>query len=262
MDVGALAAAIEEDLAAGVRPICVVATVGTTSTTSIDPVPEIAAICRRHGLWLHVDGAYGGAAAVEPGMRWVLEGVEHADSIVVNPHKWLFVPIDCSALYLRRPEVVRRAFSLVPEYLSTPEGDEVTNLMDYGPALGRRFRALKLWMVLRYFGREGIAARIREHLRLARELADLVDAAPGWERTAPTPFSTVCFRYAPAGLTPAEQDTLNERILEEVNASGEIFLSHTRLRGRFVLRLAIGNLRTTEETVTRAWGRLREAADG
>jgi aromatic-L-amino-acid decarboxylase len=202
MDVAALERAIAEDVAEGVRPICVVATVGTTSTTSVDPVPEIAGVCRSHGLWLHVDGAYGGAAWVLPEQRWAMAGAERADSIVVNPHKWLFVPIDCSALYLRRPEVVRRAFSLVPDYLATPEGDEVTNLMDYGPALGRRFRSLKLWMVLRYFGRAGIAARIREHLRLARDFAARVDAAPDWERSAPAPFSTVCFRYAPPGPLP------------------------------------------------------------
>jgi aromatic-L-amino-acid decarboxylase len=260
MDAEALAAAIEEDLAAGVKPICVVATVGTTSTTSIDPVPRIAEICRRHSLWLHVDGAYGGSAAVAPEMRSVLAGVEKADSVVVNPHKWLFVPIDCSALYLKNPEVVKRAFSVVPEYLATPEGDEVTNLMDLGPALGRRFRALKLWMVLRYFGREGLAARIREHVRLARELAGWVEREPGWEVMAPVPFSTICFRFVPRGATDAETDLRNEEILAQVNASGTVFLSHTRLRGRFALRIAIGNIRTTETHLAGAWEELRAAA--
>ena len=260
MDVRALRAAVEEDLAAGVRPFCVVATVGTTSTTSVDPVPEIAGVCREHGLWLHIDAAYGGAAAVVPEMRPVLDGCEHADSLVVNPHKWLFVPIDCSALFLRDPEMVRRAFSLVPEYLVTPEGDEATNLMDYGPALGRRFRALKLWMVLRYFGQTGIQARIREHLRLAALLRDAVDADPRWERLAPVPFSTVCFRFRPTGVPEPEVDALNERLLAEVNATGEVFLSHTRLRGRYALRMAIGNLRTTEAHVRRAWELLREHA--
>jgi aromatic-L-amino-acid/L-tryptophan decarboxylase len=175
---------------------------------------------------------------------------------VVNPHKWLFVPVDCSALFLRRPEVVRRAFSLVPDYLVTPEGESVTNLMDYGNALGRRFRALKLWMVLRYFGREGIAERLREHLRLAREFAGWVDADPRWERLAPVPFSTVCFRRLPGA--EESSDALNARILERVNASGEVFLSHTRLRDRMALRLAIGNLRTTERHVRRAWELLNE----
>ncbi|HET8655209.1 MAG TPA: pyridoxal-dependent decarboxylase [Longimicrobiaceae bacterium] len=260
MDVDALRAAVAEDRAAGVRPFCVVATVGTTSTTSVDPVAAIAEVCREHGLWLHVDAAYGGAAAVLPEMRWIFEGVEHADSILVNPHKWLFTPIDCSALYLRDPAIVRRAFSLVPEYLSTPEGGEVTNLMDYGPALGRRFRSLKLWMVLRYFGRSGIAERIREHMRLAREFRRWLEDEADWGVLAPTPFSTVCFRYAPAALSDVERDERNEAILAEVNATGEVFLSHTRLRGRYALRLAVGNLRTTEAEVRRAWELLRGAA--
>ncbi|HEX5727671.1 MAG TPA: pyridoxal-dependent decarboxylase [Longimicrobiaceae bacterium] len=257
----ALERAIEEDLAAGVRPFCVVATTGTTSTTSVDPVPAIADVCARHGLWLHVDAAYGGAAAAAPELRWVLEGCERADSLVVNPHKWLFVPIDCSALYLRRPEVVRRAFSLVPEYLTTPEGESVTNLMDYGPALGKRFRALKLWMVLRYFGVEGIAARIREHVQLARELAGWVDAAAGWERLAPTPLSVVCFRHRPPGMGEAETDAHNERVLAAVNATGRAYLSHTRLRGKLALHFAVGNLRTTGAHVRAAWELIRRTAE-
>lgn len=260
MDTAALAAAIAADTAAGWRPFCVVATVGTTSTTSVDPVPAIAELCRRHGLWLHVDAAYAGAAALVPERADVLAGCEHADSLVVNPHKWLFVPIDCSALYVRDAALVRRAFSLVPDYLATPEGEAVTNLMDYGPALGRRFRALKLWMTLRYFGRRGIAERLREHMRLARELAAEIDAAPGWERLAPVPFSVVVFRCRPAGWSEERCDALNERILEAVNASGEAFLSHTRLRGRYALRLAVGNLRTGAAHVRRAWELLRTAA--
>lgn len=258
MDPALLREAIEEDRAAGWLPFCVVATVGTTSTTSVDPVPEIAAICEHERLWLHVDAAYGGAMGVVPEFRSVLDGCDRADSLVVNPHKWLFVPIDCSALFLRRPETVRGAFSLVPDYLQTPEGEGVTNLMDYGPALGRRFRALKLWMTLRYFGREGIAERILAHVRLAREFAGWVDAEAGWERLAPVPMSVVVFRRRPEGVSDAETDALNERILERVNASGEVFLSHTRLRDRFALRLAIGNLRTTREHVARAWELLRE----
>jgi aromatic-L-amino-acid decarboxylase len=260
MDPAALEAAIEEDVRDGVRPICVVATVGTTSTTSIDPVAAIADVCERHGVWLHVDAAYGGSAAVAPEMRHVLDGAERADSLVVNPHKWLFVPVDCSALYFRQPEIVRKAFSLVPDYLWTPEGEQVTNLMDYGPALGKRFRSLKLWFVLRYFGAEGLAARIREHVRLARLLADWVDAEPGWERAAPVPFSTVVFRHAPEGMSGEEGDARNERIMATVNATGRIFISHTKLGGRTVLRFAIGNLRTTEEHVRTAWEMLTETA--
>ena len=246
MNVAALEAAIREDVASGWLPLCVVATVGTTSTTSVDPVPAIADVCERHDLWLHVDAAYGGAVGTVPEMRPLLDGCERADSLVVNPHKWLFVPVDCSVLFLRRPEIVRRAFSLVPDYLQTPEGEGVTNLMDFGPALGRRFRALKLWMTLRYFGQQGIADRIREHCRLAREFAGWVDAAPGWERLAPVPMSVVVFRRSGS-------DSDNERLLERVNASGEVFLSHTRLRGQIALRIAIGNLGTTEAHVRRAW---------
>lgn len=260
MESRALAEAIREDRAAGMRPFCVVATVGTTSTTSVDPLPEIGAICQAEDLWLHVDAAYGGAAGVLPEMRWIWDGVEAVDSLVVNPHKWLFVPIDCSALYFRDAAAARDAFSLVPEYLKAPEREEVVNLMDYGHALGRRFRALKLWMVLRYFGRVGIANRIREHIRLGQELASWIDAEEGWERMAPTPFSTVCFRCRPAELPEEEVDLLNQSILAEVNASGEVFLSHTRLRGRYALRVAIGNIRTTEDHVRRAWELLREAA--
>lgn len=254
LDPAALEAAIAEDRAAGIRPLAVVATVGTTSTTAIDPVPEIADICERESLWLHVDAAYGGAAAVIPERRSVLDGCERADSIVVNPHKWLFVPIDCSALYTRRPDVLRRAFSLVPEYLTTPEHEAAAmNLMDYGVALGRRFRALKLWFTLRYFGATGLADRLREHMRLARLFADRVDASPHFERLAPVPFSVVVFRFRPAGLSEDEADAANARLLERLNATGEVFLSHTRVRGRFALRLAVGNLRTTQAHVERAW---------
>lgn len=260
MDPAALERAIEEDRAAGVHPLCVVATVGTTSTSSIDPVPAIADVCGRQGVWLHVDAAYGGSAALVPELRHVFDGAERADSLVVNPHKWMFVPIDCSVLYSRRPEVIRRAFSLVPEYLATPEGQSVTNLMDYGPALGKRFRALKLWMVLRYFGAEGMAARIREHVRLARAAAAWMEAEPGWEVMAPVPLGLVVFRHAPPGLDDAQTDAHNERILAAVNASGRAFISHTRLNGRLALRLAVGNLRTTEAHVRSAWALLCRTA--
>jgi len=260
MDPAALEEAIRQDLAAGVRPIGVVATIGTTSTSSVDPVPAIADVCERHGLWLHVDAAYGGGAAVVPEARHLFAGAERADSLVVNPHKWLFVPMDLSALYSRRPDVLRRAFSLVPEYLVTPEGEEVTNLMDYGPALGKRFRSLKLWFVLRRFGAEGMAARVREHMRLARLFAGWVDAEPGWERLAPVPFSLVVFRLARPGMSETEIESVNERIMNEVNASGEAFLSHTRLDGRYTLRLAVGNLRTTEAHIVRTWSLLRDSA--
>jgi aromatic-L-amino-acid decarboxylase len=255
MDEAALARAIEEDRREGWRPFCVVATVGTTSMTSIDPVPRVAEVCRREGLWLHVDAAYGGSAAVAPEMRWILDGCERADSLVLNPHKWLFVPLDISVLFCRRMEVLRQAFSLVPEFLRTSEQDEVKNFMDYGPQLGRRFRALKLWFVLRYFGSEGIASVIRRHIGLAREFASTVDQSADFERLAPVPFSTVCFRAKPPESRD-DPDTLNQRLLDEVNRRGKVFLSHTRLDGKLALRLAIGNIRTTREHIDLAWSEL------
>jgi len=258
MDAAALARSVEEDQRGGRLPFCVVATVGTTSTTSIDPVPEIADVCARHGLWLHVDAAYAGSAAVAPELRHVLRGCERADSLVTNPHKWLFTPFDLSALYSRRLDVLRRAFTLTPEYLRTSESGEVRNGSDYGVQLGRRFRALKLWMVLRYFGREGLAARIREHCRLARLFASWVEEAPGWELLTPVPFSVVCFRARPEvgggdEGRAARLDALNESLMNAANATGEVFLSHTRLNDLFTLRLAVGNIRTTEAHVRRAW---------
>lgn len=257
--VDALRDAIAADRSLGYLPLAVVATVGTTSTTSIDPVPEIADLCSTEGLWLHVDAAYGGVAAIVPEMRDVLLGVHRADSLVVNPHKWLFTPIDCSVLYTRRPEVLKRAFSLVPDYLATSESDTV-NMMDYGVQLGRRFRSLKLWMVIRAFGRDGLAARIRHHCALARELASWVSAERDWRVVAPVPFSVVCVRYAPADLRDDEADVLNEQIMQHVNASGRAYLSHTRLDGRQVIRVAIGNVRTERRHLEDAWQLLREAA--
>jgi aromatic-L-amino-acid decarboxylase len=262
MRVDLLERAITGDRARGMLPLCVVATVGTTSTTSIDPVGEIAELCRSEDVWLHVDGAYGGVAAIVPELQDVLDGVHLADSLVVNPHKWLFTPVDCSAFYTRQPDVLKRAFSLVPEYLVTREQDSVVNLMDYGVQLGRRFRALKLWMVIRAFGAEGLAERIRYHVQLAQEFAGWVRAAPGWEVCAPHPLSLVCFRWAPTGTGEAEREALNARVMHEVNATGEAFLSHTKLHDRYVLRLAIGNIRTERRHVARAWELLQAAATG
>ena len=262
MDATRLEQAIEEDIATGWLPFAVVATVGTTSTTSVDPVPQIADICARYGLWLHVDGAYGGSAAVDPAMRWVLDGCERADSLIVNPHKWLFTPIDCSVFYTRRPEIVKAAFSLTPEYLRNTQGgdDEIVNLMDYGTSLGRRFRSLKLWMILRYFGQEGLAARIREHIRLGQLFSRWVDDSHNFERLAPAPFSTVCFRAHPQGIDDESQlDMLNERVMNSINAAGMFFLSHTKLHGRFTIRVAIGNLRTTERHIHELWRVLNDA---
>ncbi len=265
MRVEALEQAIAADRAAGRKPIAVVATVGTTSSTSVDPVAQVADIAGREGIWLHVDAAYAGAVAIDPELRGPFHRWERADSIVVNPHKWLWTPLDASLLLSRRLDVVRDAFSLVPEYLRTVDsiGDGTErNFNEYTPQLGRRFRALKLWFQLRWFGLDGLRRRIRHHLALAAELADWIDAEPGWERLAPVPFSTVCFRHVPESLA-GDDDAINAHnaaVMEAVNRSGEAFLSHTKLRGQFTIRLAIGNLRTERRHVARTWELLGAAA--
>ena len=252
----ALSAAIEEDLGNGYQPFCTVATVGTTSTTSVDPVRAVSEVCRKHKLWLHVDAAYGGSAAVVPEMRWILDGCEKADSLVMNPHKWMFVPLDLSILFCRRMDMLRQAFSLIPEFLRSPESD-VHNFMDYGPQLGRRFRAIKLWFVQRYFGVNGIAEVIRGHLEMARELECWIEESNDFELLAPVRFSNVCFRACPVGYSD-DLNALNERLMESVNREGRMFLSHTKLDGKLTLRLAIGNIRTTRDHVKLAWKQLNE----
>lgn len=249
-----LADAIEEDLENGYLPICVIPTIGTTSTSSVDPVDAAADICEKYGLWLHVDTAYAGSTAIVPEFRHHFKGWERADSIVVNPHKWLFTPFDLSVLYCRDLDALKKAFSLVAEYLKTSE--DVKNGMDYGIQLGRRFRALKLWFVIRYFGREGLIARLREHCRLARLFASWVEQSPDWELMAPVPFALVCFRVRPSGV--ADIDALNERIMNEINASGEAYLSHTKLNGRFTLRLSIGSIRVEQSHIEKVWRLLNE----
>ncbi|MEP6781963.1 MAG: pyridoxal-dependent decarboxylase, partial [Gemmatimonadaceae bacterium] len=260
MDVGALSEAIAADIAAGFLPLAVVATTGTTSVTSIDPVRAIAAVANANNCWLHVDGAYGGTAAIVPELRYVLDGIELADSLVVNPHKWLFTPVDCSVLYVRRPEILKAAFALLPEYLITRQQDSVVNLMDYGIQLGRRFRSLKLWMVMRAFGSEGLAERIRHHCELAREFAGFVHYEGNWELTAPVPLSLVCFRYAPSGMSEDDIARVNGAIMERVNSRGQAYLSHTKVAGKYMLRLAIGNIRTGREHIQLVWQELRDAA--
>jgi len=281
MNVEALRQALAEDRSEGWLPFAVVATAGTTSTTSVDPLDEIATLCERERLWLHVDAAYAGAAAMLPERRSLFFGWERADSVVMNPHKWLFTPIDCSVLYTRHPEVLKQAFSLVPEYLRSDVASRTAelqrdyapvDLMDYGIQLGRRFRALKLWLVFRTYGRRGLQARLRHHIEMAEELAGWIDEHPDFERLAPTPFSTVCFRFR-AGAGPDSGDGshladladdewagVNEDLLEAINSSGRTFLSHTRLRGRFALRLPIGNIRTTAADVKETWDLIREKA--
>ena len=248
-----LEAAIAADRAEGDIPFAVVATLGTTSTTSVDPCAAIADICARERLWLHVDAAYAGTAAILPAQRHHFDGWERADSIVVNPHKWMFTPFDASLLLFRSAEAFRDALSLVPEYLKTPESPAARNYNEYGIQLGRRFRALKLWMQIRAYGVEGIATRLQEHLGFAKAFASWVEADPGWELCAPVPFATVCYRAR-------GDDARNERILDRVNASGRAYISHTRLGGRLVLRASFGNPRQTEGHVRALWNLLREAA--
>ncbi len=250
--------AIEEDIKAGYRPFFVTATIGTTSTTSIDPVPAIADIAKKYNLWLHVDGAYGGSAAVVPEMKWIMEGCDRADSMVVNPHKWLFTPCDISVFYCKRFDTLKQAFSLVAEYLKTSEDSAVRNYMDYGVQLGRRFRSLKLWMVIRTFGHEGLAERLRFHMELAKKFASLVEGDENFELLAPVPFSTVCFRAKLKNMTEDELNLLNEKLMDNVNRTGKVFFSHTKLNGKFTIRMAIGNLKTTEEHVTLAWSLVKE----
>jgi aromatic-L-amino-acid decarboxylase len=261
LNVAALRTAIQDDVRSGLRPMAVVATVGTTSTTSVDPVAEIAAVCRESGTWLHVDAAYGGAMALVSEGKGMMEGVELADSVVVNPHKWMFVPLDFSALFVRRPELLRAVFSLTPEYLRGDAAAGEVNYMDYGLQLGRRFRALKAWLVFRAFGRDGLTARISEHCRLAREWARWVKADPRFILVAPVPMAVVCFRFAPVGPDEAACDRLNVDIVQALNASGAVYLTHTRVGGRVVMRVGIGNVLTTVQHLERAWKRLVQEAE-
>ncbi|MBV9269163.1 MAG: aspartate aminotransferase family protein [Acidobacteriaceae bacterium] len=245
--------AIRRDLSDGKTPCCIVASIGSTSASAIDPVPAIADIADRYGIWLHVDAAYGGSAAIVPEMRHVLAGAERAHSFLLNPHKWLYVSIDCSVLYIRHPEVLRRAASLTPEYLRTKQDSDVVNYSEYGVQLGRRFRALKLWYVLRYYGRQGIIAMLRESIRLAQLFKSFVQADEDFELSAPVPFALVCFRHR-------SDDDFNRCLLEAVNASGKAFLSHTVLHGRFVLRCSIGNFQTNEADIRDVWELIRASA--
>lgn len=256
----ALADAIDEDVDAGYLPICVIPTIGTTSSSSVDPVDAIADICEKHSIWLHVDSAYAGSAAILPEKREYFAGWERADSIVTNPHKWMFTPFDLSVLYCRDLGIMKQAFSLVPEYLKTNDESTVKNGMDYGIQLGRRFRALKLWFVMRYFGSEGLIDRIREHCRLAELFASWIEDSPDFEMLAPVPFALVCFRACPDGT--ADLDALNERIMNEINASGEAYLSHTKLNGKFTLRLSVGSIRVEEQHLKKVWELLNEHLNG
>ena len=257
----ALAQTIQADVASGFRPACVVATVGTTSSTAIDPLGDIAEVCRRHGIWLHVDAAYAGTAAIVPELRPLFEGMEQADSLVFNPHKWMLVNFDCSAYYVRDREALLRTFRITPEYLRTDQDDTVVNFRDWGIQLGRRFRALKLWFVLRSYGVEGLRAVVRAHVSLARVLADWIEEHPAFELMAPVPFGLVCFRYRPAGASQAALDELNRELLRRVNASRRVHLTHTELDGRFVIRLVVGQRQTRQSHVEEAWSLIQQEAE-
>jgi aromatic-L-amino-acid decarboxylase len=251
----ALETAIQNDISCGLRPCCIVASVGSTATSAIEPIEEIAAIAERYGVWLHVDAAYAGSAAVVPEMRWILNGVERADSLVLNPHKWLYVGIDCSVFYTRHPEILRRASALSFEVLQSAEDDRVVNFTDYGVQLGRRFRALKLWYVFRHYGRSGIVTMLREALRLAEVLVSLIQNSHEFELAAPVPLSLVCFRHRSG-------DQFNRDLLKQLNETGQAFLSLTTLQGRATLRFAIGNFMTTEDDIRQTWQLIVDTAQG
>ena len=255
----ALASAIEADLAAGIRPACVVATVGTTSSTAVDPLGPIGEICARHGTWLHVDAAYAGSAAILPERRWILDGIERADSFVFNPHKWLLTNFDCSAYFVRDVETLLRTFGTAPEYLRTAHDADVANFRDWGIQLGRRFRALKLWFVLRSYGVEGLRAMLRRHIALAAEFRGWLEAEPGFEVLAPSPFGLVCFRHVRPGMGDGEADAHNRALLAQINATGRVYLSHTALGGRYAIRMSIGQWQTEGADVERAWSAIRGA---
>ena len=257
----ALAAMIEADVAAGIVPACVVATVGTTSSAAIDPLQPIGALCRRHGAWLHIDASYAGAAAILPERRAILDGVEWADSFVFNPHKWLLTNFDCSAYFVRDVETLLRTFQTSPEYLRTAHDANVANFRDWGIQLGRRFRALKLWFVIRSYGVSGLQEILRRHIALAGEFRGWLEAEEGFEVLAPSSLGLVCFRHRPAGAADGrELDAHNRRLLAAVNADGRVYLTHTTLGGRYAIRMAIGQLATGRTHVETAWVLIRAAA--
>ena len=261
MRADALEAAIAEDRAAGLTPACVIASLGTTGVGAIDPLRAIGEVCRRHGVWLHVDAAWAGSALVLPEHRAMLDGIEHVDSFVFNPHKWMFTNFDCSAHYVRDPDALVRTLEILPAFLKTREHKQVIDYRDWSVPLGRRFRALKLWFVIRSYGVEGIRARIAAHIELARELEGWLAAAPDFELMAPRSLALLNFRYRPAGVDePAALDRLNERLLEALNDSGALYLTQNRVRGAYAIRFSIGQTATERRHVAAAWSRIQETA--
>ena len=263
MDATLLHQAIADDIASGFKPLCVVATLGTTGCTSVDPLKEIAAVCEESGIWLHVDAAYGGSALLLPEYRWMIDGIEKADSFVFNPHKWMFTNFDCSAYFVKNKESLIRTFEILPEYLKTGNHGLVNDYRDWGIQLGRRFRALKLWFVIRSYGVTQLQEKIREHITIARWLEQQVIANHDFEIMAPVPLSLVCFRYKPSCILGTENlNRVNEDLLRKLNATGKIFLTHTKLKGQYTLRMSIGGTLTTQQHVENAWELIRETAPG
>ncbi|MDP4115369.1 MAG: pyridoxal-dependent decarboxylase [Bacteroidota bacterium] len=249
--------AIKQDREKGYVPFCVVATAGTTSFTSIDPIDAIGSICSSENIWLHIDGAYGGSSAILEEMKYIFKGIEKADSVVINPHKWFFNPTDISLFYTKKPEVLKDAFSIVPEYLKT-NNEEAVNLMDYGFQLGRRFRALKLWFTIRYYGVENLKGIIREHISLAKMFEKLIVDSNEFELIAPVPFSTVCFRYNPGNMNEEQLNSINKKIMDNLNKSGKIYLSHTKLKEKYVIRLVVAGFYQKQEHIMKAWKLIKE----
>jgi aromatic-L-amino-acid decarboxylase len=261
LDPAALEAAIEADIYAGVTPLCVVATLGTTGSTAIDPLKSIARICTRHKVWLHVDAAFLGNALMLDENRGMIEGIQSADTFVFNPHKWMFTNFDCSAYFVQDKEALIRTFEIMPEYLRTSEAKPVNNYRDWGIPLGRRFRALKLWFVIRSYGVDGLKERLRDHIRMAQEMSQQIEASRDFQLMAPVPLSLVCFRYHPQGVESEKKlEHLNKALEETLNHSGDIFLTHARLRDRFVLRFCVGQTQVQQRDVDRAWGLIQETA--
>jgi len=257
----ALQSAIENDLNSDVTPVCVVATLGTTGSTAIDPLRKIGQICRKHDVWLHVDAAYAGTALILPEMRWISDGVEFADSFVFNPHKWMFTNFDCSAYFVRDADALTRTFEILPEYLKTSEGSSVKNYRDWGIQLGRRFRALKLWFVIRSYGVDGIQSMLRSHIAIAKELADEIGHTDDFELLAPTPLNLICFRYRPTGANNAEDlNKANATLLEELNRTGKLYITHTMLNDVYSLRMVIGQTNVKQKHVDDAWRLIQSTA--
>ena len=252
--------AIADDIAAGRQPLCVVATLGTTGTTAVDPLPEIGEICAKNNIWLHIDAAFAGTALILPEYRWMGEGLETADSFVFNPHKWMFTNFDCSAYFVKDRDTLIRTFSILPEYLKTQTHGKVNDYRDWGIALGRRFRALKLWFVIREFGVEGIRTKIRQHIKMAHDLTGKIKIHPEFEVMAPTIFNALFFRFRPQGWTEGKLNALNEMLVQRLNASGALYLTHTKIAGKYIIRMVIGQTSVTEDHVQRAWAAIQKTA--